>query len=354
MFNILWRLLRLYCDRKDLQSHFPEVKEGNLNRLLNWAAYTSQNLVDDKNAFEYLKGQSDFFYYAKRFDNFLPHPNWKKLPKLFFIFGAGRSGTSLLTRIMTCHSLTHAIEEGRAYHGINNPLLLKYERIFESKKQWLGLKCPVMTDCLLDNNFINLPMLGHTKEISKNFRELYDNQPIIFLIRDVRDRVSSVIKQGQKTKVNFKGLEKIFQTWINLNPYIQKNFGHELSTIKNFKNKIYGYEALEWKIKNSAFFVYKERSLPILLIKYEDLVAKTEKTLRKVSSFLDIPYEKSLLDYYKIPHSGLKSAGISQNFDVTTRKADSKSIGLHKKHLSSTQTNEIMEITSDLMREFNY
>ena len=154
--------------------------------------------------------------------------------------------------------------------------------------------------------------------------------------------------------MNLKGLIKIFESWVESNPYIQENFDNELSKIKNFKNKIFGYEALEWKIKTSAYSVYKERSYPILLIKYENLVSKTEETLRKICSFLGISFEKSMLNFYKIPHVGLKEPGLEGNLDNTRRNADSDSIGLYKKQLTSEQTNEIMEIASDTMRNLNY
>ena len=271
MFGPIWRLLMHYSARPDLQSAFPEVKEGNLNRLLNWAAYATQNLYDDKKAFDFLKQFHDFFYFASKYESFLPDPNFKNLPKLFFILGAGRSGTTLLKRIMCCHSLTAALEEGHVYHGMNKPILLKFDRIFESKKQWLGLKAPVLTDCLLDKNFVAFPTPGFSDQLSENFRKFYSNEPIIFLVRDVRDRVSSVIQQAKKSDVDLKGLSKLIENWIEKNPYIKKNFGEEISKIKKYDNKIFGFEALDWKIKSSAFFVYKEKGIPVLLVKYEDL-----------------------------------------------------------------------------------
>jgi len=354
MFTPIWRLLNHYSTRPDLQSAFPEVKEGNLNRLLNWAAYSSQNLYDDKEAFEFLKQFHEFFYFASKYESFLPDPNFKNLPKLFFIFGAGRSGTTLLKRIMCSHSLTSALDEGHVYHCMNKPILLKLERIFESKKQLLGLKAPVLTDCLLDKNFVAFPTPGFSDQLSENFRKFYSNEPIIFLVRDVRDRVSSVIQQAKKSDVDLKGLSKLIEIWIEKNPYIKKNFGEEISKIKKYDDKIFGYEALDWKIKSSAFLVYKEKGMPVLLVKYEDLVSKTEEILREITTFLNIPFEKSLLDFYKMPQTNLKYPGYDQNYDNTTLAAGTSSIGLFKKNLSPDQTNEVMEIASDLMRNLNY
>ena len=343
-----------YCKSPDLIKEFPEAMDGNLKGLLTWASYASQNLYNDKNTLEHLQKFSDFYYYASKYDTFSSITNFSKLPNMFFILGAGRSGTTLLKRIMNCHSLTSCLDEGRVYHGINNPILMKLQLIFESKKKWMGLKAPALTDCLLSDNFREFPIPNFEPNLAEKFRNFYSNQPIIFLFRDVRDRVASVINLGKKTGVDLKGLEKVFEEWIKVNPYIQKTFSEEFSKIKKFKEKIYAYEALDWKIKNSALFTYKARGYPILAIKYEELVSNPEQSLRKITSFLEIPFEDTLLDFYKMPHPGLRSPGLENNFDSTTRGFDSNSIGLHKKYLSSKNVNEIMEIASDTMNELNY
>ena len=354
MFGELWKLLVYYCRRKDLQETFPEVKEGNLKRLLNWASYASQNLYNDRDAFEFLKNNPNFYYYARKYESFWPNPNEKSLPDLFYIFGAGRSGTTLLKRIMHCHSMTSSRDENVTHQGTIYPLLLKMERTFEVGKKWLALKAPALTDSLLADDYIVFPIPNQNDMIGEKFRNQYSNQPIVFLVRDVRDRISSNINLGKKTNVGLEGLVKLFEKWIKKNPYIQQNFADEISKIKNFKNKLFAYQALDWKIKNSALFVYKEKNLPVLDIKYEDLVSNTEATLRKITSFLEIPFEKTMLDFYKLPLPVTRALGIDGNFDDTRRNADKKSIGLYKKYLNSEIEQEVMEISSDMMKKLNY
>ena len=60
MFGAIWDLLEFYSKRPDLQKEFPEVIDGNLSGLLNWATYASQNLNKDKEAFEFLKKRRKF------------------------------------------------------------------------------------------------------------------------------------------------------------------------------------------------------------------------------------------------------------------------------------------------------
>ena len=354
MFKEIHNLLFYYNQRRDLQEAFPEVKDGKLSSLITWASYASQNLHNDKDAYNFFKSDAEFYFQARKYENFLPDPDWKTIPKLFFIFGAGRSGTTLMKRILNSHSMIAVTEEAISYDNIVCPLCLKYERIFESKKKWLGLKSLIMTDCLLDENFISFPLANHDESIAPKFRKLYQNQPIIFIIRDVRDRVSSMYNFIKKTSPDPKATTETYVSWIEKNPFIKENFHNELTKIKNLKNKLLVLLSLEWKIKNSALFEYKKRGYPILEIKYEDLVVDNKKALTKITSFLDLPFDESMLDFINKPHPGLRDANIDRNYDEVRRKTDIKSIGLYKKYLDSEQIDEIISVSGDMMKSLGY
>lgn len=353
MFESINLLLVYYGKSETLQQAFPEVQEGNLKNLLTWAAHASQNLYDDPGAFDFLANHAEFYYQANKFDNFLPHPVWNSLPDLIFVFGAGRSGTTLMKRILNCHSMVTCLEEGNSYDCIVYPPVLKCQKIFESNKKLLGLKAIGVSECLLNNDLNSFPLESH-QNISDHMRKLYNNQPIIFMIRDVRDRVSSMYNLLHKSSPNIKTTIKQYESWINDNLFIQNNFSSEIQKIKKFKNKLIGLLTLEWLVKNTTYLKYKERGLPVIGIKYEDLVTEPSNTIRMITDFLGIPFEESMLDVANKPHPDLKSPGMEWNFDNVKRKPDSNSLGLYKKYFNKKQEEEIMSISSNMMRELNY
>jgi hypothetical protein len=163
-----------------------------------------------------------------------------------------------------------------------------------------------------------------------------------------------MINLGKRTGVNLDGLAKTFEKWIEKNPFIQRNFADEIVKIKKFKKPIFAYEALDWKVKNFALFAYKERNYPVLDVRYENLSKDTSTELKRMTEFLKIPYEETMLEFYKMPHPGLKSVGVDSNLDKTTRNTDNKSVGLYKDSLNQEQTDQVMEIAEDMMKKLGY
>lgn len=95
---------------------------------------------------------------------------------------------------------------------------------------------------------------------------LYPKAKFIFLVRDGRDVINSLKSKG----------------WEGWSIYQRGNYWNKcVNAILNFP---------------------LAHPNPSLLIKYEELVLQTEQTLRKICLFLDIPFKRSMLDYYKTAH----------------------------------------------------
>jgi len=352
LFDPLYKLLAYYDQREDLQKAFPEVEDGKFKNLFLWASYASQNLYGDKHAYEYLKKYTNFYYNARDFETLLPNLNFNTLPEVFFIFGAGRSGTTLTKRILNSHSMIRVLGEGESYDSVNHPHVLKFERIFEAQRKWLGLSCAALTECLED--IIAFPIPDHDDNLSKQMRILYSNQPIIFLVRDVRDRTLSMFNMIKKTDSDFNGMIDLYESWIKHNTVLESQFSEDITRIENLENKLLGYISLEWKIKNSMYFRYKEKGLPVLQVKYEDLILKTKQTVNNMISFLNLPFENDVLEVHKKPHLTIPGTDMEPNFDNVKREIDTHSIGTYEKTFDSKQIDEILEISGDMMKKLDY
>ena len=99
-------------------------------------------------------------------------------PKLFFILGCQRVGTTLLRLILESHSQISCIDERRAYTILSNNKLLNQEISKNQGKKWLGIKAPRITEQMLE------PFLA---DYGIDFRtpNYHKSKPIIFMVRNV-------------------------------------------------------------------------------------------------------------------------------------------------------------------------
>ena len=109
--------------------------------------------------------------------------------------------------------------------------------------------------------------------------------------------------------------------------------------------------AFSWKKSFQTFNYYSHKltSTNCLMIRYEDLVMEQSKTMSKIISFLNIDYDKTLLNPTKgngsVKWLGNAASGIKKN---NVDKID------RKKYLSILNKEEINEIESLLSFEMNY
>lgn len=269
-------------------------------------------------------------------------------PKLFFILGCQRTGTTLVRFILESHSKISCVDEHRAYVILQDEKLLKKEINSNLGKKWLGFKTPRITEQMLE------PFLADT---GINFRteNNFKGTPIVFLVRNVLDTITSMSTLEQEGISWLKRWAlRTTDFWSKTNPYFLEQYKREIKFLKTAKNKDLVAGALCWKYKTASYFNYKKNSIPVTLIHYEDLVSNKKRTIKAILDFLNLKWEDSVLSHEKLSHAETDEKGITVGNNDSKIPINASSVDRYKKFLKPKEISEILKITEDLMTELNY
>jgi hypothetical protein len=295
-----------------------------------------------------------------------PEINDSKGP--IFVVGNSRSGTTMMSRVLGRHPTVftlgelhffeqlwspddenHPISETEAAQLLSRLLCIQEDgylnqgepsRFYgEARELVSSLRLDASTPARLFEAFLSNEAKKNGKEIPCDqtprnvfyigeILDLYPKAQVISMIRDPRD---VLLSQKRKWKRRFLGaknipLKEAFRSWVNYHPI----------TISKL-----------WNGSARAADNYAEHN-QVHVLRFEDLVAEPENTVRKVCEFVGIPFDERLLE---VPHigssSGLdspKQKGISRDRAGSWRKGG----------LSSTEIFLCQKITGGLMREHGY
>jgi hypothetical protein len=280
------------------------------------------------------------------------------MSKLVFIIGAGRSGSTLFMNMLNQHSSVTAPPEhdfllNSIYRFKDKEVLTENDiktwvqnlwiRKTEFKELWQLNEDELIKDLLAgDRTFSGVfqNILSHYNNgnsqnvlIDKNpfytehldlLRSCFPNAVFICLVRDFRDRYVSILRN--KSKV--------------------------------FKNGI--LRTAIWNKYNLEILKLKEQNPEgTFILKYEDLISETAKSLQSVCDFLHISYEPSMLDYHKIQRMKFSSAGslneaVNKMHESSDMPVNSSKVGQWKKMLNSNDLKELSFFCNETARIFQY
>jgi hypothetical protein len=232
-----------------------------------------------------------------------------------FILGTQRSGTTLLTRILTAHPQLF-IQNELPLHTIFLPSLSKAQIIANIERHFLHRYKKTIPDYLLSrkNQFWGLKDPQLTEHLD-SLEKFLPHSKFVVIVRDPRGVVNSYMnnKWGLGTNA-YSGAE---------------HWNREVNAQLDFCNR------------------FPEQTL---LLKFEDLIDDLEGSLKQISLLLGIPYNKEMLNYYE---KKFEYAPNKQNQN-TTKAPDASFKDKWRKHLSERQINDIEYVTSQTIAALGY
>lgn len=285
-----------------------------------------------------------------------------------FIIGSPRSGTSLLRLIMTSHTQVlippecgfitwlHNKYGSWCSSDSNDSIRLEcfLDDLFECKKMdtWMMNREDVKKQILINHpstysELCSIIYLSYAISTERDFQlwgdknnfylnhldelhSLYDNARFLHIVRDGRD-VACSYREVMSGKTD--------------SPYAPK-LETNISDI-----------SIEWSnnvLKIDSFMT----KLPIdraMTIKYEDLVSDPENIINSVCRWLSIPFEASMINYYKENKSKKLEPEMTLDWKKRTLEPISNAtVGRHARLLTSEDQYKFKELANIALKRFNY
>lgn len=236
-------------------------------------------------------------------------------PNIFFIAGCQRSGTTLLRLVLESHPELECFDEVDGYRilatGVNQ---------VRSAKPLVGFKIPRWTEQLL------APLLWDYGLPERPSR-FYSGQKIIFMVRNVKDTIASMLKlrTGTATWLETWG-EPIIEQKIQKDPAFAHRYSRELHLRAESTNRQVASGAFYWKYKNDAFFDLVHSGCPVLPVVYESLVCNPRSELERICSFLGIRWHAAMLEHPRLAHREVFETGLTLGNTDPKRPIDAASV----------------------------
>lgn len=250
----------------------------------------------------------------------------------FLILGCHRTGTTLLRLVLDSHPKVHCFDEAlgyEAYEGKSSPSI-------SQDKSVIGYKLPSWTELFLEYDGIH---------------DLYKNEPIVFMVRDVRDTVTSMKLFKTEPESDRRFLDGVWTSLMDWkrdpNRKIFQDMRGDLNIIENSKYKKVAAAAFFWKYKTTTLYEFIDGGYPVLPVRYDIFVANPKEQIARVVKFLGLEWSDSLLRHFEHTH-GETANGVAAGLTEVNRAIDTRSVGRWKDNLSVGEYEVIMEIAGDL------
>lgn len=288
------------------------------------------------------------------------------MKKIIFLTGHRKSGTSLLLSLFDNHPDLNIFPVDFTFFYSYFPIFIKKKL---NKKKLLKRVSDIYKSNFkkldYDARYNKLKINNSIRNIKKNFtlKDLLSKKKFFFKIikewlrQTKSDKNKNLVVKETSQLIYFNDYNKIFKNLRMIN--IIRDPRDNFSSIKSGQKKY--YRLINENYTTSFFsFLYRYKSdltaanilknnKNYLNVRYEDLVNNTKIEMKKISKFLNIKYQPSLLEPTLL---GKKYLG--NNFDNKLFGISKKNTSNWKKRISQDEIKIIEYFLSDLMKIWNY
>lgn len=241
--------------------------------------------------------------------------------QIFFIAGCHRSGTTLMRLILDCHSEIYCFDERESYGVLSrgpNTHGLDY-----TTHTRIGYKIPRLTEQLLSEKPFDYDSWG----MSSPMAPFYRGDPAIFMVRDYRDVVVSMmgLKLIDDTPWLAEWCIPMISFKMRYEPGFRERWKAEIA-LASASTSMIGWGALFWAYKNEALLRYIAAGLPVLAVQYEHLVTDPEANIRRVCALLGVDFQPAMLAHSERAHTGLEPSGLAIGNTDPQRPIDARGV----------------------------
>ena len=267
--------------------------------------------------------------------------------KPIFIFGAPRSGTTLLASMLSSRDDVIALPEMHYIHNLLRDEILfgnlneKY--IFDTiKKHFMFLDLDIAKN---DEEIMSL--IGETfKETVLNIVEMYNQ-------KYYPKNYKFWVEHSPHNHSFFSILEYYFPNamFIHIVRDGRAVYSSTIEQIWGYKDIITG--AITWKQNvEECLLLSKIYSEKVFTIKYEDLTSEPEKSIKKICTYLDMDFKKSMLNSKGLI---LAKFGINKRKEIRTMaRPNTKSHNKWKSRLKRFEIEHFTNVNEQLSEYFGY
>ena len=125
------------------------------------------------------------------------------------------------------------------------------------------------------------------------------------------------------------------------------------SSIKSFKNSTFNWAVSEICIRHTYIKFLKEKYInDVFILKYEDLVLKTEPELKKICEFLELKYDNNMQNYHRNNKFGENLIGSTSHIHENSKKPLNKDL-VFKWKKTNELSNKQMRLVNYFCKEIN-